>query len=165
MAQTLLKTHKKHTNVPLLLPHTHATSSVTGLFSSLVFRVYSRSCVCDPGRCSRSNVRLPFHLRARMCARVCESHCLWVRQTQPDPRRQRHVYTFWSVSPWVPAVLFLLPPGTCLPHPLRNPPISFFLSTPPLLFFHLLINTSLVISTLWISPPLGMLEDKHWQYL
>lgn len=88
----------KHTNLHLLLTRTHAQASVTGLFSSPVFRVYSWSCVCDPSRCSRSNVRLPFHLRVQMCAHVCGSHCLRVRHTQPDLQRWGRVYKFWSIS-------------------------------------------------------------------
>lgn len=85
LTRTRITTQRKHTAQSLSCSLSHAaTSSVTGLFSSLVFRVYSWSCVCarDPSRCSRSNVRLPFHLRVCMC--VCVSQCVTHNLIQRD---------------------------------------------------------------------------------
>lgn len=67
----LAQTHIK--KIPNLPPshtqthtHMHATSAVTRLFSSLVFRVYSWShvCVCDPSECL-------FISRAHVCEFFC----------------------------------------------------------------------------------------------
>lgn len=70
LAQTHIKKNSKSASVSHTdtQPHTHmhATSAVTRLFSSLVFRVYSRShvCVCDPSECL-------FISRAHVCEFFC----------------------------------------------------------------------------------------------
>jgi len=149
----------------------HATSSVTGLFSPPVFRVYSWSCVCacDPGRCSRSNVRLPLRLGERMCAHVCGSHSLCVRHTQPYPQWRGLVFTFGCVLLWaITHFLSLLSFPFTSPLPAQYYHHSFFPSPSLLLSFispsqHLLSFTPPALFALWLTPHTHsrIMKDKH----
>ncbi len=167
LALSLFLTHthaRTHTHT-----HTHATSSVTGLFSSLVFRVYFWSCVCACDPQPLLTVKCPAAFSSQS---TNVSHCFWVRHTQPDPQRRGHVYTSWSISPRghpqnCLSCPFLLPPSTCLLSPLRLSPVVFFPGTLPLLFFHLSSLNQHLFS--FIHPvnltPLRIPKDKYRQYL
>lgn len=136
----------------------HPTSSVTGLFSSLLFSVYSwsRVCACDPR--SPLTVKCPTVFSSGECA------CLPSRSLSVGvPHRDwGHVNTHCSTllthfpRPKSHQSLLFLPQPCCLS--LRNPSICFILKDFPRLFSFICVlftKTSLVLSAL------GSLNEKR----